>query len=238
MYKDFLNKHNLILTVPTGSVAYGTETEGTVDKDYLSISISSPEYYLGLKTFESDVYHDEEIDHTVYDIKKFLRLLSKNNPNILGMLWTEPMKHIVPDLVHERERFLSKALYLPFRGFATSELANIQKTTGNTGEKRRKRVEEIGYDPKKAYQVMRLLAMGAEILRGEGVHVNRSDIDAGYLKAVKRGDYYLDQIHDAAKIAFDRLDYANTASPLPDEVEDNFVNQLCVTIIGKRLCAF
>jgi len=117
----FLTRH--------GSQAYGTSTP-TSDLDVKGICVPPKEYILGFtKTFEqTEIKGDPDV--VVYDIRKFFKLASDCNPNIIEVLFTSPEDWFLTTPVFEklyayRHLFLSKKARHTFSGYAMSQLKRI-----------------------------------------------------------------------------------------------------------------
>ena len=68
-----------------GSHAYGTNIE-TSDTDYAGVFIQSVDDILGNKYVEQ--VNDDKNDIVIYELRRFLELLGKNNPTVLELLNT------------------------------------------------------------------------------------------------------------------------------------------------------
>ena len=108
----------------TGSRAYGTDTPES-DTDIRGIFVLPRERLFGLPRSQVEQVSDDTNDETFYEIGRFIHLLTKNNPNILEMLYAEPgltrfrhplMGRISPDLV------LSKLCRNTFAGYAMTQV--------------------------------------------------------------------------------------------------------------------
>lgn len=118
----------LILTI-RGSHAYGTNIESS-DVDFTGVYIQSIDDILGLGYKEQ--INDDKNDIVLYEIKRFLDLLSSNNPNILEILNTPKdciiYKDPIFDLVLEnRDKFITKVCAKSFGGYGKMQ---IQKAKG------------------------------------------------------------------------------------------------------------
>jgi uncharacterized protein len=129
-------KDRSILVGYVGSHSHGTyvpptDPTGIDDKDIQGICVPPMDYYVGLKHFEQcDVWVDE-YDIVIYEAKKFISLLLKNNPNVMSLLWLEPNLYVKKTemgqaLIDSRDSFSSKAAYKSFSGYAYSQLRKME----------------------------------------------------------------------------------------------------------------
>jgi len=122
---------NTILYVRHGSHAYGLNGPGS-DEDFKGVAIPPMRYFLGFsKRFDQTEIKTDMIDATIYGIKKFFKLASECNPNIIETLWVEPEDQMLVTQVGERlidirEEFLSKRALHTFTGYAMSQLKRIK----------------------------------------------------------------------------------------------------------------
>ena len=96
-----------LLLVIRGSHAYGTNVE-TSDTDYAGVFIQPLEDILGFGYKEQ--INDDKNDIVIYEIGRFLKLLSSNNPTVLELLNTPKnciiYKHpIFDEIINNREKF-------------------------------------------------------------------------------------------------------------------------------------
>ncbi len=75
----------ILLECLSGSRAYGTDTPES-DTDIRGIFIAPREQFYGLE--HPAQISDETNDTTYYEIGRFIELLTKNNPNILELIFT------------------------------------------------------------------------------------------------------------------------------------------------------
>ena len=118
-----------LLLVIRGSHAYGTNIE-TSDTDYAGVFIQSKEEIFGFGYKEQ--INDDKNDTVIYEIKRFLQLLSNNNPTVLELLNTPEdciiYKDPIFDIVLEnRDRFITKVCAKSFGGYGKMQ---IQKAKG------------------------------------------------------------------------------------------------------------
>jgi len=224
-----------------GSVSHGTyvpkeDPDSIDDVDFMAIVVPSPKWLLGLHQWEHWVKQRDELDVVVYSLRKFVGLLLKANPNVVGLLWLRPefvlAQHPAFDImVKNRQAFSSKRAYESFAGYAESQL-NKMGLPGHRafmGAKRKELVERYGYDCKNAAHSVRLLRMGIEFLETGEMHVYRTT-DADEIRAIKRGLWTLDQVKQEADRLSDRIAAARDNSPLPHEPDTDLAEKLLIDI--------
>jgi len=113
-----------LFLVVRGSHAYGTNIE-TSDVDYAGVFIQSLDDILGSKYVEQ--VNDDKNDIVIYEIRRFLELLGKNNPTVLELLNTPEdciiYKDPVFDMILEnRDQFITKVCARSFGGYATTQI--------------------------------------------------------------------------------------------------------------------
>lgn len=112
-----------------GSHAYGTNLP-TSDTDYCGVFIQKLDDILGYSYVEQ--INDDKNDIVIYEIRRFLELIAKNNPNILELL-NSPEDCIIykhpsfDDILKNRSSFITKLCAASFAGYAS---AQIQKASG------------------------------------------------------------------------------------------------------------
>ena len=107
-----------------GSHAYGTNIP-TSDTDYAGVFIQPLDDILGYKY--KDQINDDKNDIVIYEIKRFLELLAKNNPTILELLNTPEdcviYKHpIFEEILENRDKFITKICAQSFGGYAVMQI--------------------------------------------------------------------------------------------------------------------
>lgn len=119
----------LIFKTLTGSTAYGTNLP-TSDIDYRGIFIAPMENVV-TGMFPIDQYQDPVEDLVYYELRKFVKLLVDQNPNILELLWVDE-GHIqfrtaeYDFLRGMREKLLSSKVKFTFSGYAHSQLQRLK----------------------------------------------------------------------------------------------------------------
>jgi len=222
---------NLCYETMMGSVAYGVSSE-TSDMDVYGICMPPKDsvfphlageifgFGTQLKRFESwQEHHIEALgkqwDFQILGIVKFFQLAMENTPNIIDSLFT-PRRCVlsssaVGEYIREhRKDFLHKGAWHKFKGYAYSQLNKI-KTKVPSG-KRAELVEAHGYDVKFAYHVVRLLLEVEQILVTGDIDLER---DREQLKAIRRGEWTLEQLVQWAQDKEKALEAVYPTSTLP-----------------------
>ena len=206
---------NICYETLMGSVAYGVSTD-TSDTDIYSFCIPPKEEIFPhlrgeivgfgdakhannrFKNFQEhhikDVGAEKEYDINVYNIVDFFQLVMENNPNMIDSLFTPQFCVLhstrVGQMVREKRKiFLHLGSWHTFKGYAYAQLKKCgsQKRTG----KRKEVVEQMGFDPKFAYHIVRNLNEIEQILTEGDLDLQRN---REQLKAIRRGEWSLEQI--------------------------------------------
>ncbi|MBI3134568.1 MAG: nucleotidyltransferase domain-containing protein [Bacteroidetes bacterium] len=133
----------LLLDCISGSKAYGLDTPQS-DTDLKGVFLLPKRQYYGLNYV--DQVNNATNDEVYYELKRFVDLLAKNNPNILELLNTPSdcviYRHPVMDLL-KPELFLSKLCKQAFAGYAQTQIKKakgLNKKIVNPIDKERKSV--------------------------------------------------------------------------------------------------
>lgn len=231
-----------------GSIAHGmyipnSDPNSIDDKDVMAVCVPPVDYYFGLKRYGSRGTKEikrGEWDIVIYEAQKMVSLLQRGNPNVLMALWLEAEYYlnITPAgqlLIDNRELFVGKHVYRAFTGYAHSQLKKMTSFTfnGYMGEKRKRLVEQFGYDTKNAAHLIRLLRMGMEFMVDGELYVKRHD--AQQLLQIKRGEWSLEQVKTEAERLFASAEQAYIQSKLPEESDKDSINKLCTQIVQTHL---
>jgi uncharacterized protein len=234
---------DIILAGYVGSIAHGTyilqtNPAGIDDKDVMFVYIKEKPYYLGLGGGkDTRAYMVKEWDMVGYEIRKYIHLLLKSNPNVMSLLWLPSRCYIAGSnigwmLKDQRDIFVSKKAYHSFTGYAYGQLKRMEhfKFEGYMGEKRKGLVDKFGYDTKNAAHLIRLLRMGIEFLTEGKLFVERED--ACQLVDIKQGAWTLERVKEEADTLFHQANEAYIHSPLPDEPDYNKAEKLLINILA------
>jgi len=238
---------NLILAGIRGSDAHGTKLpedhpRHTDDVDTFGVSVQSIRWYLTLEangknrqTWETS---GERYDHLIYDVRKFFSLLAKGNPNVHSWLWADPSDQVLVTppgkvILDNRERFLSKACFSALVGYAKAQMHKMDRKRyqGYQGAKRKKIVDEVGYDVKHAAHCIRLLNMGIELATTGIMSTRRPRDEAAMLMEVKAGEWPFRKVETLSLELYRRFKECEPLSTLPEKPDMRDVNDLLVTVV-------
>ena len=122
-----LNGRIMLLGV-CGSYAYGTDNEDS-DIDLRGAVLMQPSDLIGFTEFEQ--FEDRETDTVIYGFNKFIRLLSKCNPNALEILGLGKNGYVIrselgQEILDNTGLFLSKRVIKSYGSFANAQLRRFQ----------------------------------------------------------------------------------------------------------------
>ncbi len=234
---------DIILAGYVGSIAHGTyilnsDPNSIDDKDVMAIYIKELPFYVGLgRGKDTREYKVKEWDIVGYEIKKYISLLLKSNPNVMSLLWLPEKYYLIGSnlgwaLKDQRDIFVSKKAYHSFTGYAYGQLKRMEhyKFEGYMGDKRKQLIEKFGYDTKNAAHLIRLLRMGIEFLSEGKLYVERED--ACQLISIKKGEWTLEKIKNEADYLFKQGQQAYMKTKLPNEPNYEAAEKLLINCIG------
>lgn len=289
-------RESLILLGRRGSEAHGTyipnSHNGVDDRDLMGIVIPPKDYYLGMRQWDVAEAINPPWDVVLYEFRKFVGLLVKQNPNVLQLLWLEqedyipyPRKRnriIGGNLVrsallfrhagHARNSFVGYAhgqlkRMTAFDKEAMQRIADLEARLlergvdlakaaegkwdrqrsieinalceqyvgmrrtyhkAYMGAKRWAMVQKVGYDPKNAAHLIRLLHLGYEYLTTGRMNVRRT-WDRDMLIEIKQGHWSVEQVQAHADEWFAKVNGAE--SVLPESIDLDRVNELVAGMI-------
>jgi hypothetical protein len=112
----------MLLDTVCGSRAYGLDTPES-DTDMRGVFILPQDLYFGFSTIEQ--VSSERNDHVYYELGKYLKLLAKNNPSSIELLFAPKDTIVVQHPLMERikpEYILSRLCRDSFAGYALSQV--------------------------------------------------------------------------------------------------------------------
>ena len=239
-------KMQTILAAYRGSIAHGMHDpnpNGIDDIDYISCFIASENHYLGTLGEKPTVVTQVDRDDAVeYELRHFCKLASVCNPNVMSLLECRELL-VTSDsgelLRKHKSMFYSKHAYNAIRGYAESQIANMNKTDFAgcyQGEKRRERYKQFGYDCKSAAHGIRIIRMGCEFLETGLWRINRQEAgDSLELLNIKNGKSTKRDVLVEFEGLKERLKKAKELTLLPDNPDLGKINDTVKYILKAEL---
>jgi predicted nucleotidyltransferase len=170
----------------------------------------------------------QEYDFNIYSIVSYLNLCMDCNPNMIDSLFTprtcvlysSPIGEIVRQ---NRKMFLHKGAYWRFKGYSFSQIHKMRSM--NREGKRKEGVEKYGYDLKFFCHCIRLLNECEQILTEGDIDLQRGNDE---LKAIRRGEYTLEQALEMFNLREKTLEAAYAKSTLPHHPDEAAIKNILI----------
>lgn len=196
----------VILSSVVGSQAYGLSTESSdIDRRGAYLAPATVDWSL---RGAPEQLQDDERQVCYWELKKFLTLALKANPNALEALYSPRIEQASPigeELLGIRSAFLSKVIYATYNGYALSQFKKMDAD-------RRVR-SEVNW--KHAMHLIRALMAGITALRH-----GHLPLDVGghreHLLAIRRGEVRWDDVNRWRVSLHREFDEAAATTRLPD----------------------
>lgn len=205
-----------------GSRAYGLHSDES-DTDRRGVYLAPAELQWSLFG-APEQFEDNTTQSCYWELKKFLTMALKANPNILECLYSPMVEKVTPlgeELLCIREAFLSQMIFQTFNGYAMSQFKKIEQDIRNHGEVRWKH----------AMHLLRLLLTGTATLRDDRVPV-RVEAHRDRLLAVKRGELPWAEVDTWRKELHQGFERALAKTKLPERPDYEAAN--CFLIKARR----
>jgi predicted nucleotidyltransferase len=220
-----------------GSELHGAKVGKTDDTDLYGVFIEAPEQALGLDPLEHFVWSTagderrngpEDVDVTLYSLRKWAAMAAKGNATTLHFLFAEPKE--VPSqfwqkIQQRRSDFLSRKSAEQFVGFAENQFARItgEKGSGKKGQ-RPEYIGKFGYDTKAAMHGLRLLYECIELMLHGRITFPRPEKDL--LIEVRSGEWALEKVLRQVENLKRETELAVMNSPLPEQVDRKVISEI------------
>lgn len=215
---DFHLYDYVIYSCVTGSRAYGLDDEGS-DTDRRGIYLPPAEMHWSLYGVPEQL-ENKSSEECYWELRKFLTLALKANPNVLECLYMPLVERATPlarELLGMRSAFLSKLVYQTYNGYVLSQFKKLEQDLRNRGEVRWKH----------AMHLIRLLIEGVGVLR-EGFLPVRVDRHRERLLAIRRGQVPWEEVNAWRLSLHGDFDAAFAATRLPERPDYERVNAFLV----------
>jgi len=201
-----------------GSRAFGLEGE---DSDIDRRGVYLPPADLQWSLYGAPEQLENEATQECYwELRKFLILALKANPNILECLYTPLVETVAPiaqELLAMREIFLSKLVYQTYNGYVMSQFKKLEQDLRSTG----------AIKWKHATHLIRLLMSGVTVLKEGFVPVNVAE-HRDLLLAIKRGEMEWDEVNRLRLDLHKRFDEAFADTKLPERPDYERANAFLI----------
>lgn len=169
-----------------------------------------------------------EYDFQIYSIVQYVQLCSECNPNMIDSLFTHEadvlhITQIGQILRDNRQKFLHQGIFDKFKGYAYSQVKKLNTKEASPDGKRKKLIDQFGFDTKFAYHVVRLLNECEQLLRDGTMDLKKN---REQLKSIRRGELTLDQINQYFQEKVLDLETVRIKSPLPPKPDTNEIKNI------------
>jgi predicted nucleotidyltransferase len=230
----FLYPENALLLFEGGSKLHGAKLEGTDDADWYGLYVEPAEIALGLEESEHFVYTTggkrggngpQDVDLTLYGLRKWARLACKGNPSVLHFFFAKPRfaDPLWLRLRENRSLFFSRNHVEQFLGYAASQLKRLRNERSKDVNRPELEVAH-GYDTKFAMHLIRLLGEAKEFVESGEITLPRPN--AAELIEIRLGKYGLSELIDWAGRLQQEASEARDRSLLPETVDKQAVSRL------------
>ena len=241
---------NTILRATVGSKLHGLNLEATDDTDEMGVCVEPPEYVVGLRKFEQWVYRTqpeghpsgpEDLDLTIYSLRKWVRLALAGNPTVLLLLFAPPSECRVrtptgAELQRMAPSFISRAVAEPYLGYFNAQRQRLTGERGGRALRKGSALEKpgAGYDTKYAMHMVRLGYQGIELLETGRITLPMPPAQREFTMAIRRGELNLDEVLSRASELEQRLAGLKVSSSLPERPETELIQDWMVrTYLGR-----
>jgi len=208
-----------------GSRAFGLETEES-DTDRRGIYLPPADLHWSLYGLPEQLENDAT-QECYWDLRKFLILALKANPNILECLYTPLVEMATPlalELLAMREAFLSRLVYQTYNGYVMSQFKKLEQDLRTTGAVKWKH----------AMHLIRLLMSGITALRDGFVPVNVGE-HRDLLLSIKRGEMNWDEVNKLRLSLHEDFDRALASTSLPERPDYLQANRFLIKARCSRV---
>jgi len=210
-------REKVIYQCVIGSRAYGLDTEDS-DTDRRGIYQAPTDLVLSLYDPPQQL-EDDETQECFWELKKFIVLALKANPNVLEVLYSPIVEVAEPAaeaLLAIRSAFVSRLVYQTFNGYVISQFKKMLRS------------KEVKREPnwKHAMHLIRLLELGSTILETGELQLRTTHRDA--LLEIRAGAWPWERMDRWRQELHERFEAAFAATTLPERPDYARVNDFLV----------
>lgn len=201
-----------------GSRAFGLD-DADSDTDLRGIYLPPAEFHWSMFGVPEQI-ESKETEECYWELRKFLILVLKANPNILECLFTPLVEYadaLAEELLSIRKIFLSKLVYQTYNGYVMSQFKKIEADLRVAGAVKWKH----------AMHLIRLLLQGIEILREADLIVRVSE-NRARLFSVKNAELDWREVNEWRVNLHGEFDEAFAKTNLPENPDYKRVNEFLI----------
>jgi len=216
--EDFNFYDFVIYRCVVGSRAFGLDDENS-DTDLRGIYLPPAAVQWSMFGVPEQL-ESKETEECYWELRKFLILALKANPNILECLFTPLVEYsdeLAEELLSKRWMFLSKLVYQTYNGYVMSQFKKLEQDLRSSGLIKWKH----------AMHLIRLLLQGIEILREENLIVRVSENRAKLL-SVKKGELNWAEVNEWRVKLHKEFDEAFAKTNLPERPDYESANDFLI----------
>jgi predicted nucleotidyltransferase len=210
---------HVIYRCVVGSRAFGLATADS-DTDRRGIYLAPARLDWSLYGAPEQLENDAT-QECYWELRKFLVLALKANPNILECLYTPLVETAAPiarELLAMRECFLSRLVYQTYNGYVMSQFKKLEQDLRNSGAVKWKH----------AMHLIRLLISGVAVLARGVVPVDVGD-RRELLLAIKRGELDWQEVNKIRLSLHKDFDAALSTTRLPERPDYERANEFLIS---------
>lgn len=209
----------ILLEAIVGSQAYGLNTKDS-DVDKMGVFTYKTTEVLRLQKLKDTVVKNDP-DVVYHEVEKFIRLVSKNNPSVLELLFLDKYDTMTDEgrlLIAGRHHFLSTTIFHSYGGYAIAQARKLNRRGHSFSSKVKNR------HSKHARHCFRLLMQGTQLLKEQTLTVKVEDKK----RLFEIGELPVDEMVSLFEKEFAKFDKIQTK--LPPEPNFEEINKMLLQI--------
>lgn len=200
-----------ILCSEYGSRALGIHNEHS-DRDYIAIHVEAPEFVTGTRGWvdPSSQGKEQDVDTTVYPLRKWASLACNGNPNVIQIMFSEQYETLTEEgslLLAHTDAFLSQKTGRAYLSYMKNRRDTVEK-------------ESL----KSASHYLRLGMQGIELMSVGRMSLPMEEADRDVLISVRKGEMSLEEILSLGSLLEKNLQTAIDESELPEMADRDRVD--------------
>jgi len=121
---------NVLVKHYAGSLAYGTNTPES-DVDFRGLFYTDAKQLYSPYSYKGEMTDSSEEDTKFYELRKYINLYTKGNPNIIETLWVDPSDityktNIYDELRSYRKELLCSKVAFTYSGYAAAQFSKMR----------------------------------------------------------------------------------------------------------------